>query len=82
MLLLVGLRSRLTPMNKEDGIEIEVGDENQPNVRLLDTEIGESIKRLCRDDNVKKYLYDAVENHRKMTRNPIKDHVIHGAIFF
>lgn len=64
---------------KKDGIKL-VTDENQPNIRLPDTEIGEAIKRLCEKDEIKKVLYEAVKNHKNMTRKPWKDHVIHGSI--
>ena len=45
-----------------------VTDKNQPNLRLPDTEIGESLKRLCKNDDIKKALYEATENHKKMNR--------------
>ena len=57
-----------------------VTDKNQPNLRLPDTEIGESLKRLCRNDDIKKALYEATKNHKKMKRKPWVDHVIHGTI--
>ena len=65
-------------MSKEDSITIEVGDENEPNIRLPDTEIGESLKRLCTNDEIKKCLYDAVNNHKKMSRAPWKYYAIQG----
>ena len=57
-----------------------VTDKKQPNLRLPDTEIGESLKRLCKNDEIKEALYKATENHKKMKRKPWVDHVIHGTI--
>ena len=57
-----------------------VTDENQPNLRLPDVEMGEAIKRLCKNEDIKEALHEAVKNHKNMTRKPWKDHVIHGVI--
>ena len=65
----------------KDGIEFSIGDESNPNMaRIPDADVGESLKRLCKNDDIKECLYNAVDGHKKMSRGPWKDHAIQGLI--
>ena len=79
----MGLFTLQIDMSKKDGITLTVGDKNEPSmrrIRLPDIEIGESLKRLCTNDEIKKCLYDAVNGHKKMSRSPWKEYAIRGGM--
>ena len=65
----------------KSSIRLDIDDEKEPGiVHIPDTEFISALGRVSKNDDGKKYMYEAVMNYKKMTANEWKPIIIHSSV--